>query len=977
MSNDVDPKQTAATLQMAAYMESTGDYKNALDFYRKALSMLFQTVGQKHPTVAETYEKVATILEKVGNKEGEKTARKKASDIYQELFTVLFKQGKTDEAYQMYNKSKGINLEPSLLKRSSLTSSRTIFSSASSRSSELRAETISFLDTLRGYLDCRQQMDAKYQEVDEDNRLANFKLKTDSGGIQLPDKEDQYKEVYQQQSVHGVAVKTIDELYAAAEVAQPIYEKTIKRLISKVCDDCGTSLNKVGMRFADLKQQERALEKAEDDYGRRRPGPAVSWLYDIVRGSVEFRSAKEIERFVHNLRKKKTIHIVKAKNRFERPSLTGYRDMCIHIQLDTKKGFHHICEVQLHHKEMIELEKEIGSHEFYEFFRSYFAGATGSLRERLDDLQLISEGRFVDDSFLANLLAECRDVDRLERLGKLFAKQLCEYDNAIQIYQRIAQLESSRLGSKHPMMAGIYSTIADILQEKGSMNEALVMYEESIQLFASSIGVTHPAIAAMYNNCAGVLEQVDRYDEAYEMYKKASTIFQERLGEKHPSLARIYHNMSGILQDQGKIDAAMDLLQKSLNIKLEAFDDTHESVANSYDSIGHVLVRQDKLEEATEHYEKALEIFRRTVGPAHSFVATVSHNKGELLHRQGKLDEALEMFNTALQIKTKNYGEESSAVAGTYDSKASTLVDNNMHDDAIDLCNRALAIKKNTVGENHSSIAHIYITLGNILLSQGKFEGAMDMQSKAFRIVTKVFGNEHYSIVDIYSNMVMILIERENLEEAISKAQQGLSLATKLFGGDNTETASAQSNLGDVQRSQGKAQSAMEAYEEAMRIDKRVFGDNHIRVSIGYRKIANALVDLGDKKRAIKNFNRSLDWHETRSGDYAYSHVDVLYDIGRLHVHLKKFDKAMDYFQRAFDICVEAECEDHYIAAKVLAGIAWAQKSEGADLDKSMNSYRTAEDILKATIGDDHIVLGIVYNGIGEVLACQGQFETI
>ena len=165
--SDVDPKQTAATLQMAAYMESKGDHKNALDFYRKALSMLFQTVGHNHQTVAETYEKVATVLEKVGNKDGVKTARKKASDIYQELFTLLFKQGKTDEAYQMYNKSKGINMEPSLLKRSSLTSSRSIITSASSRSAELRAETISFLDTWRGYLDCRGQMDAKYQEVDK------------------------------------------------------------------------------------------------------------------------------------------------------------------------------------------------------------------------------------------------------------------------------------------------------------------------------------------------------------------------------------------------------------------------------------------------------------------------------------------------------------------------------------------------------------------------------------------------------------------------------------------------------------------------------------------------------------------------------------------------------------------------------------------------------------------------------------------
>jgi hypothetical protein len=65
----------------------------------------------------------------------------------------------------------------------------------------------------------------------------------------------------------------------------------------------------------------------------------------------------------------------------------------LRIQIDTHHGFKHICEIQYHHKELKKLGKELGFHQSYEYFRSYFAGATGSLEDRLGDLELMSPRR--------------------------------------------------------------------------------------------------------------------------------------------------------------------------------------------------------------------------------------------------------------------------------------------------------------------------------------------------------------------------------------------------------------------------------------------------------------------------------------------------------------------------------------------------------------------------------------------------------
>ena len=144
--------------------------------------------------------------------------------------------------------------------------------------------TSPFLKTLRAYLDCRDQMDAKYTEVDELHTIAKLDVTEDSQGIHVVDNE--YKAEFQQQTVDGEPVKNVDELYAAAEIAMPVYRSIIEDIVKQVSDFLPEQKDEMYVEFAPLKGKERASEKAMDDYSRRLPETGVSWLYDIVRGSI-------------------------------------------------------------------------------------------------------------------------------------------------------------------------------------------------------------------------------------------------------------------------------------------------------------------------------------------------------------------------------------------------------------------------------------------------------------------------------------------------------------------------------------------------------------------------------------------------------------------------------------------------------------------------------------------------------------------
>ena len=209
-------------------------------------------------------------------------------------------------------------------------------------------------------------------------------------------------------------------------------------LVDRVCEITGTDRQQSEVKFAALKNmdpdsvadiefaplkgKERSLEKATDEYSQRSPGPGVSWLYDIVRGSIKFSSEQQIVKCLELMQENPAIDIVKAKNRFAKPTLTGYRDINMYIQIDVVDkvySFKHICEIQVHHKDIKSFSKQLHSHHYYEDFRKFFAGATDSLKDRLEDLEMSGEGGVLDDAVLKKLLEKGSDEDRLERLGSL------------------------------------------------------------------------------------------------------------------------------------------------------------------------------------------------------------------------------------------------------------------------------------------------------------------------------------------------------------------------------------------------------------------------------------------------------------------------------------------------------------------------------------------------------------------------------
>ena len=119
------------------------------------------------------------------------------------------------------------------------------------------------------------------------------------------------------------------------------------------------------MFIAPLKGEKRAREKVQSDYvTEEHPDGDWSQLRDVVRGTISVPSMAHVKQAISHLQSVGISLAQKPKNRFEKPTGEGYRDLMTFVKLPNGM----LAELQIHVKAMT-LAKEKG-HKDYEITRS-------------------------------------------------------------------------------------------------------------------------------------------------------------------------------------------------------------------------------------------------------------------------------------------------------------------------------------------------------------------------------------------------------------------------------------------------------------------------------------------------------------------------------------------------------------------------------------------------------------------------------
>ena len=421
--------------------------------------------------------------------------------------------------------------------------------------------------------------------------------------------EDEFDDAMRQCNLEGRVVSSIEELYQSAKLAHSIFSHQLFALVDSFPD---LKLKSEKICVAPLKKEDRALEKAVDDYGKRVDGPGISWLFDIVRGSIFCDSPEQIVEVVNAIHSlAPAIQVVRLKNRFQEPTPSGFRDVNMNLRIEVAPGVFHTCELQVHHYKIFAFSKLNHSHDDYEFFRVYFAGSSESVKMRSD---LFKKSGFFDSlaSFKedhlsrdlattdAQLLLSIVDMAvRHEDEGYLESlRELLDVMSELALCERVAVCLVKLSRAKEDNDAGTASslnTLGALLVRQGKLDEARPFFEDSKRVYEACLGKTHPNTALSFDSLGTLLLELGELDQAHELLVESLEIRRATLGEGHIYTATAMCNLGSLYRKQGgeqKHDEALFLLEKSLSIRLAKLGQDHPDVASSYDALG--LLFQDR-----------------------------------------------------------------------------------------------------------------------------------------------------------------------------------------------------------------------------------------------------------------------------------------------------------------------------------------------------------------------------------------------
>jgi len=557
-----------------------------------------------------------------------------------------------------------------------------------------------FFERLGHFMRVQRKFEERIQKIDATGRMKEIEVVSHSGGI-LED-DGSYKVKYQQRDADGEPAQNLGEVYEAAYQIKQSLRDLLDSMVDKV-----KGLDYMDAKIIELKPRDAANDKAREEYLTRTPGPPETWIYDILRASVTCKTVKQMESVNKFLTKK--AHIVQAKNRFVVPAFSGYRDILYHVLLEWpyKEGVQFVAEIQVHHKDVLNLEKMFGLVNHYKYFRPIFAGPSRSVIQTLRDLDRIQKAGKIDNALIQKVLSS-DDPDQLFVHGKLSNLKLENFDFALQIYSRVLELQVSSIGEVHPKTAATYQDIGIVQANLGDFDQALRSLQKCLEIQEEIFGSYSPEVAITRSHLGHTI--VERGDDGDELLEHRGALQQYR---------------------------------KALVIREKCLGEDHLDVAASYQNIGQSLCKLGDFQGALAAYRESLSILESLLGENHADVAVAHSLLGNVLHEQGDFQGAMEEYSFALAIREEVHGKSHVSTAESHTQIGQLLTDVQDYDESETRHRKALRIRDTILGKESPESAESHYWIGYVLNQKGDYEAALKEHNMAHTIRSAILPKKH------------------------------------------------------------------------------------------------------------------------------------------------------------------------------------------------------------------------------------------
>lgn len=196
-------------------------------------------------------------------------------------------------------------------------------------------------------------------------------------------------------------------------------------------------------------------------------------------------------------------------------------------------------------------------------------------------------------------------LDNMEKATGCFSEAVkilrsCDGDNDILISQALSSLgqnyarkkmyakaiemstEALRIQKQHEdefvSIADTLSTIGNILDEWGKVEQALQFYEEALRLYENAVGLDSVEVANCQYNVALIEKKLGESEAALLNFGQALRTHRTKEGDKSLGVSNDLYQIGEIYDSFGDKEKALQCFQECLKIRKENFSDDHLDV---------------------------------------------------------------------------------------------------------------------------------------------------------------------------------------------------------------------------------------------------------------------------------------------------------------------------------------------------------------------------------------------------------------
>jgi len=343
--------------------------------------------------------------------------------------------------------------------------------------------------------------------------------------------------------------------------------------------------------------------------------------------------------------------------------------------------------------------------------------------------------------------------------------------------------------------------------------------------------------------------------------------------------------------------------------------------------------------------------------------------KAEELNYLAKYEESNHIIESILNSFIQSYDWENSLKALNLWSYNLCLLEK--HEEAKNIFERTLKVIEERKVEYSLQIVKYYNYLGFWYYSKQRPSEAIEQHKKALSLLINFAETEKLEIAKCYQYIGTCSGDIGLINKGIDNIERSLSVAIKILGEMHQENAGAYNSLGLLYLYKGKYEVALSYFEKSIDIclkSKGVYYKDRVN---GFMNLALYYFYIGDFKKSINIVNEKV---LSCQNDKMHSKISNAYNILGINYHrLGKYDKAINYFKKAFLICLEKLGEKSLFGITFLINIAYNHLLNG-DVQKAIEYNKRALET-NSKFYPKHVNASVICNNIGECYLQNKDYE--